>query len=323
MSLEAGLAQGLRTILTVAGVVVAGALGLKVLMLVVEPHLTFLPIPDLPITPARFDLPYEDVEIPVEEGIRIHGWFIPADRPRGYNPGDARPPTLLFFHGNAENIASSVPLGLRAREAGFSTFLVDYRGYGGSTGSPSERGIYRDGEAALRYLRGRADVDPGRIVVWGRSIGACVAVRLAATPAGAGLSPAAGGPPAGLILESPFTSARELLREGGYWLLYPLSFLATYRFDSASLAHRIDVPTLVIHGSADEVVPFRLGRALYEMIPARVEFLTIDGGGHNDLMVRHADAVWSGVRRFVDSLQTDAGGEERAGIITAADDQDG
>lgn len=326
MSLEAGLAQGLRWILSVAGVVVAGILGLKVLMLVVEPRLTFMPIPDLPITPARFDLPYEDVEIPVEEGVRIHGWFIPADRPRGDPPGDAHPPTLLFFHGNAENIAPNVPLARLAREAGFSTFLVDYRGYGGSTGSPSERGIYRDGEAALRYLRSREDVDPGRIIVWGRSIGSCVAVRLAAVPAGQD------APPAGLILESPFTSVRELLREGGSWILYPLSFLATYRFDQAALAHRINVPTLVIHGSADEVVPYRLGRALYEMIPTRVEFLTIDGGGHNDLMARHADAVWSGVLRFVESLDftaaaigadPDRGGEERAGPITAADDQGG
>ena len=305
MSWEAGLSQGLRTILTIAGVLVAGVLGLKVLMLIVEPRLTFMPISDLPITPARFDLPYEDVEIPVEDGVRIHGWFIPADRTRGAAPSDTLPPTLLFFHGNAENIAPNVPLALLAREAGFSTFLVDYRGYGGSTGSPSERGIYRDGEAALRYLRGREDVDPGRIIVWGRSIGSCVAVRLAAAPAGSGAR-GSGGPPAGLILESPFTSARELLREGGYWLLYPLSFLGTYRFDQASLAHRIEVPTLVIHGSDDEVVPYRLGRALYEKIPARVEFLTIEGGGHNDLMARHAGAMWSGVRRFVESLLTDA-----------------
>ncbi len=85
-----------------------------------------------------------------------------------------------------------------------------------------------------------------------------------------------------------------------------MSFLGTYRFDQASLAHRIEVPTLVIHGSDDEVVPYRLGRALYEKIPARVEFLTIEGGGHNDLMARHAGAMWSGVRRFVESLLTDA-----------------
>lgn len=292
MSWEASFAQGLRTILTVAGLFVAGALGLKLLTLIVEPRLTFLPIPDLPLTPAGFDLPYEDVTIQVEEEVRIHGWFIPAAAPPESVPGGARPPTILFFHGNAENIASSVPLGLLARQAGYSILLVDYRGYGGSTGFPSERGIYRDGEAALRFLRGRDDVD--RIIVWGRSIGSCVAVRLAADRSIEPLS--------GLILESAFTSARDLLQEGGHWVLYGLSFLGTYRFDQASIAHRIEVPTLMIHGSADEVAPYRLGRALYGEIPARKEFLTIEGGGHNDLMAGHADILWNGVRRFVDSL---------------------
>jgi pimeloyl-ACP methyl ester carboxylesterase len=309
--LEAGLAHTLRWILSTAGVVVAAILGLKLLALLVEPHLAFLPVRGLPVTPARWDLPYEDVTIPVDDGVRLHGWFI-----RGGAPGGGAI-TILFFHGNAENIAPYAALARLAHDAGYSMFLVDYRGYGNSTGSPSEQGIYRDGEAALRYLRGRPDVDPARIVVWGRSIGSCVAVRLAA--AGGEIAAVAEGhsstsqgdmvtaapPLAGLVLESPFTSARELLRDGGYWLLYPLSLLGSYRFDQSAIVHRVTQPVLVIHGTEDEVVPHRLGRRLFEMLPGRKGFLAIEGGGHNDLLALHADDLWAGVRRFLETLTSD------------------
>jgi fermentation-respiration switch protein FrsA (DUF1100 family) len=301
LSWEAGLAHALRWILSTAGIVVVVVLGLKLLTLVVEPHLTFLPVPGLPVTPARWDLPYEDVTISVEDGVRLHGWFIP-----GGSPGDGTI-TILFFHGNAENIAPYAALARLAHDAGYSMFLVDYRGYGNSTGSPSEQGIYRDGQAALGHLRGRPDVDPARIVVWGRSIGSCVAVRLAAAAPGGqngaeGIPAAAAPPPAGLVLESPFTSARELLRDGGYWILYPLSLLGSYRFDQIEIIDRVTQPVLVVHGTEDEVIPYRLGRRLFELIPARKEFLAIKGGGHNDLLALHADDLWTGVRRFLERL---------------------
>ncbi len=309
MNFEAGLAQGLRGILSVAGLIVAGALGLKVLALVAEPRLTFMPVAGLPITPARFDLPYEDVFIESGPDVRIHGWLIPTES-KAPAAGQGSP-AILFFHGNAENIAPYAALGRLAREAGHALLLVDYRGYGRSEGSPSERGIYRDGAAALRYLRARDGIDPARIVAWGRSIGSCVAFRLAAAPEDGQ------APPAGLVLESTFTSARALLREGGYWPLYALSFLGTYRFDQASLAHRVTAPTLVVHGTNDEVVPFSLGRDLHDRIPGRRAFLAIEGGGHNDLMALHLDALWGGVRSFLESLE---GPAERP---AAAHDQPG
>ncbi len=297
--------------LIAAGIIVAAALGLKLLALALEPRLTFMPLREIPFSPADLGLPFEDAWITTEDGLRIHGWFIPgreAGRAAGGAPGatsSARavraPLTLLFFHGNAENIALNLPLARITYRAGYNLLMVDYRGYGKSVGSPSETGIYRDGKAAFRYLLGRSDVDPARIVVWGRSIGAAVAVRVAAAAAPAETGSAGGV--AGVILESPFTSALELLRDGGYWLFYPLALLGSYRFDQTRWIGRIDAPICVVHGTRDEVVPFRLGRRLFDLAPGKKDLVAIEGGGHNDLLASHADELWSGVSRFLASLE--------------------
>ncbi len=278
-----------RSLILWGGIAIAGLLALKLLVLLAEPHLTFLPVRDLTLTPAAFGLPFEDIAMTTDDGETVHGWFIPAEVPAGDRP----PPTIVHFHGNAENIAPYSMLGRLTHDAGFNLLLVDYRGFGRSSGRPSEAGIYRDGEAALRYLRSRPGIDTGRIIVWGRSIGACVAVHLAAVDHGI----------AGLVLESSFTSARELLWHGGAIVLYPLSFLATYRFDQAGKMAGVTAPILFVHGTDDRIAPFRLGRRLHDLAPGPKTFLAIKGGGHNDLLAHHADTLWAGVRGFVDSLR--------------------
>lgn len=284
---EARTARGLRMLLTTAGLLVASVLALKILVLLLEPRATFFPASEYPLRPADLGLPSEEIRLTTADRVEIQAWFVPA-LPRADAVG-RRPLTLLFFHGNAENLGICVPLASLTRAYGYNLMLVEYRGYGLSDGHPSEKGIYLDGEAALDHLRGRADVDPGRIVVWGRSIGAAVAVHLAAEH----------GPLAGVVLESPFTSVRELLREGGYWPLYLLSFFGSYRFDLAGSIDRVGAPLLVIHGTADEIVPFKLGLRLYERAPGRKRFRAVEGGGHNDLFARHRDELWSHVRRFL------------------------
>ena len=289
---EASAARLIRALLVGSGIVVAGVLGLRVLMLAVESRLTFLPVRGLEATPAALGLPYEDLYPVTRDGVRLHGWFIPAD-PAAARARQGGPLALLHFHGNAENIASLLPLAALTRAAGHHLFLVDYRGYGTSAGAPSENGLYIDGEAALAALRARPDVGPDSIVPWGRSIGSTVAVRLAADRAGV----------AGLILESPFTSARDLLREGGHPLLAALSRFASYRFDQTEALRRIGVPVLVIHGTRDEVIPFRIGQAVRDLVPGRAELFPIDGGGHNDLLPLHGMQLWDGARRFLDRLE--------------------
>ncbi len=288
MSWEAGALLVLRVVLAVLGLAVAAVLGIKILAVVLESRVTFLPVASYAVTPAAIGLPFENVDLETEDGARVHGWFVPAADRRG---AGRSPITLLFFHGNAENAGDCLDLGQMARRAGYNILLLDYRGYGQSEGRPSEKGIYLDGEAALRYLRERRDIDPDRIVLWGRSIGAAVAVHLAA-----------GGPVAGLVLESSFTSARDLLRAGGSWILYALSFAASYRFDLAGMIGRVSAPVLFIHGTDDDIAPIELGRRLYDLAPGRKEFLAIARGGHNDLLALHASQLWGGVRRFLATL---------------------
>jgi len=306
-----------RTVLVAGGVIVALVLAVKIAALALEPRLTFYPVRDYPETPAATGLPFEDVVLRTSDGVSVHGWFIPAAAApsvpvnRVTPAGSRRPITLLFFHGNAENIGGCLDLARLARAAGFNLLLVDYRGYGESQGRPTEQGIYRDGEAALDHLGSRAGVDPDRIVVWGRSIGAAVAVRLAARGAeatGAARDGSAGDPGgaprvAGLILESPFTSVPDLLRQGGHVALLALSRFGTYRFDSAAQIGRVEAPVLIVHGTDDEIAPFELGRRLYDLAPGRKELAAIRGGGHNDLWALHEDEVWDAVRRFLESLE--------------------
>ena len=268
-----------------------GGLAIAVLFLVLlfaavrllEPRLTFLPVGPLQRSPASIGLPLEDLVAVTADGLRLRGWYLP--------PPDEAPPdawTLLVFHGNAENIGNGLDLAQRAHAAGYGVALAEYRGYAGNPGSPSEQGIYRDGEAFFRALSARPGVDPARIAVWGRSIGGAVAVRLAAAGHGGAL-----------VLESPFRSVRTLLRDAGAWLFYGLSVLGSYRFDQEGLIGRVEAPILIVHGTADEVVPFSHGRRLHEAARAPKTFAAIEGGGHNDLWARHAREVWGAAEAFL------------------------
>ena len=285
MTWSAAALVTVRAILIVGGIVVAAVLALKIAALFLESRLTFYPVREHAATPPALGLPSENVSLETDDGVRLHGWLIPGLGKRSL--------TILFFHGNAENIGGCLDLAMLTRPAGYDLMLVDYRGYGASAGRPSETGHYRDGRAAMVYLRSRPGGAAGRIVVWGRSIGAAVAVEVAAAdPAG----------PAGVILESPFTSAPDLLRSGGHWVLYGLSRFGTYRFDSTARIGRVRAPLLVIHGTADEIAPFDLGRRLFDLAPGRKELVAIEGAGHNDMWAFHEAEVWGAARRFLSTL---------------------
>jgi hypothetical protein len=278
------------------GLALLAGLGLlKALVLILEPRLAFYPRRDVAITPESIGLPFEDLRAATDDDLLVRGWFIPA--PPSEHPAEA-PLTLLVFHGNAENIGHGLDLAARAHHAGYAVALAEYRGYAGNPGSPSERGIYLDGEAALRALAARPDVDASRIVFWGRSIGAAVAGRLAAAGRGAGL-----------VLESPFTSARALLRDDGAWLFYALSFLGSYRFDLEPVMRNVRMPVLVIHGTRDDIAPFAHGRRLHDLATGPRSLLALEGGGHNDLWAYYGDELWEGAVRFLRALD----GSDQAG----------
>ena len=223
-------------------------------------RMIFFPTSALEYTPADLDMPYEDVRIRTADGVTIHGWMVLC------NGCDV---TLLFFHGNAGNIGDRVENIRRLHEIGLRVFILDYRGYGLSEGSPSEQGLYEDARAAYAYLVSRGDINPERIAIFGRSLGAAVAVDLACRV-----------PCWRLILESTFTSAADM---AGHILPFlPMGRLITERFDSANKIARVRAPILQFHGTQDEIVPYRLGQKLFQMAPEPKEFIPIPGATHND-----------------------------------------
>ncbi len=247
---------------------------------VIERSFIYFPDRDLVGDPGDVGLPFEDVTFAASDGVRLHGWFVSGQKAI----------TWLWFHGNAGNISHRLEnLELLHDELGVSVFLFDYRGYGRSEGTPSEEGTYRDGEAALAYLRSRADVDADRIIYFGRSLGAGVAVELAV-----------GEPPFALILESPVPSIPELARR--HYPFLPVWPLIGTKYDSLGKIDKIAAPLLVLHGDRDDVVPFAAGRELFEAANEPKEFYTIRGAGHNDTYLVGGEEYFGVLRRFMEGL---------------------
>jgi pimeloyl-ACP methyl ester carboxylesterase len=241
--------------------------------------MVFLPSPGVDLHPSRLGLEAEDVFLDTEDGVRIHAFWISG-------PGSDR--AFLFLHGNAGNASHRLPNAARLRALGAHVLLLDYRGYGLSEGRPSEQGVYLDARAAREHLVVERGVEPDRIVLFGRSIGASVAVELARHK-----------PLAGVILESAFTSAEDIARGAFGW---PLSRLARGRFDSASKIHEIEAPLLFFHGDADEIAPIELGRALYRDAPEPKAFEIIHGAGHNDTVQVGGAAYFRRIGEFLDRV---------------------
>ena len=247
---------------------------------VIERSFIYFPDRDLIADPAYMGLPFEEVSFAASDRVQLHGWFVPGEKEV----------TWLWFHGNAGNISHRLEnLKLLHDELGVSVFLFDYRGYGRSEGTPSEEGTYRDGEAALAYLRSREDVDPDRIVYFGRSLGAGIAVELAISH-----------PPFALILESPVPSIPELARR--HYPFLPVWPLLRTKYDSLAKIEKVEAPLLVLHGDRDDVVPFGAGRKLFEAANEPKEFYTIRGAGHNDTYLVGGEEYFGVLRRFVENL---------------------
>lgn len=208
-------------------------------------HLLFFPSFTYEFSPSDAGLSYEQVWVNTEDGERLHGWLIAAQ------PDSAGQGTVLFFQGNAGNKASRIPLAANLSNAGYSVFLVDYRGYGQSTGQPpTEGGLYADALASWRFLVDGRGIDPNNIVLFGRSLGGGPATWLA-TQVDA----------RALLLESTFTSVPNVAAY--HYPILPVRWLARYQFDSLSRIVDIGMPVHVIHGRGDEVVPFEHGQRLY------------------------------------------------------------
>ena len=264
-----------------SGLAAVGALATLTAGCSVERAFIFFPSRGLHATPAQWGLRYEDADLRAADGVRLHGWFV---------PGSAGGPTLLWAHGNAGTIADRLPIIQFLHERlQVSLLIFDYRGYGRSEGRPSEEGTYRDAEAALAYLRGRPDVDGRRIIYYGESLGAAVVLDLATREA-----------PAGLILEAPFTSIRDMART--HYPFLPVWNLLRTKYDSLGKIGRVQAPLLLLHGDRDKIVPMSQGRRLFEAANPPKEFVMIPGAGHNDAWAVGRETILQAWARFLAGL---------------------
>ena len=204
----------------------------------------------------------EPVSFETTDGIGLGGWFIPAT-------GPSPRVTVLVFNGNAGNRAHRTRLAAALHRHGLQVLLVDYRGYGGNPGTPTEKGLGVDSRAARAFLAARPDVDSSRLVYFGESLGTAVAVDLAVEH-----------PPAALVLRSPFTSMGDLGRH--HYPFLPVRLLLRDRFATMDKIRRIRTPLLVIAGGRDRIVPIENTRRLYDAAAAPKTLLVLPDADHND-----------------------------------------
>jgi fermentation-respiration switch protein FrsA (DUF1100 family) len=221
------------------------------------------------VTPQAYGLAFESVELETEDGEKLDAWWVPTAGARG---------TVLMFHGNAGNISHRLDYLLMFGRLGYSTLIVDYRGYGNSTGSPSEEGTYRDALAAWRHLTEKRGVRSADIVIFGESLGGAIASWLAARHT-----------PRALVLASTFTSVTDLGAQV-YWLL-PVRLLSRFRYDNLANLKAIRSPVLIAHSRDDDIVPFAHGQKLFAAASEPKQFLETRGGHNEGFIYVHEEWV--------------------------------
>jgi hypothetical protein len=250
-----------------------------------ESRLLFFPEQSLESSPQQFGLSYTRVEIPSTDSVTVVGWIIPA------STQDSASMWILYLHGNAGNIAKQGYLEHFAalHRLGLNILAIDYRGYGESSGSPTEGGLYQDALASFRYLRTVQHVAQERVVVYGFSLGSAVATDLATRVQ-----------VAGLIVEGSFTSITAVGQE--HYPFLPVQLMASSHFSSTEKIARVDVPKLFIHARDDHTIPVQHGRELFEIAPEPKTFLEVRGD-HNTAHAVDAALFYSGIRLFLMQVQ--------------------
>jgi hypothetical protein len=247
-------------------------------MMMLENSLIFLPsrYPEGLWTPDGFS--FEDATFHSADGTRLHGWYVHHENPQA---------VILFSHGNAGNLSHRAAIvGRLNRQLRASVLIFDYRGYGKSEGSPTEQGIVADARAARRWLAERAGVQEREIVLLGRSLGAGVAVDLAARDGARAV-----------VLQNAFPSLPDVAAEHYWWL--PVRLLMRNRLDSLSIIDQYHGPLLQSHGTADRVVLYALGRKLFEAANEPKQFIDLPGLGHNDI---HPDSYYRALDDYLSDL---------------------
>ncbi len=237
-------------------------LALKALVFMLERTMPFVPSQKIEVMPKDFLLKSANVSLYPDHGPSpvLTGWLIKTLKP----PVKA---TILYCNGNAGNKSHRLPIAHSLARRGYNVFLFDYRGYGDSNGTPSEKGLFRDGKAAFLYLTEHENIPPENIILMGRSLGCAVALKSALHQS-----------PGALVLISPFTSAKNMARKMP--LFYPLSFLMSPLFDNTEMIPQVSCPVLICHSPKDEIISFSMGEELYRSAPEPKKLIPLSGG-HN------------------------------------------
>lgn len=234
-----------------------------------------------PAQPSSYEDGPEILKIEAEDGEKISALYLPAPNSKF---------TILYSHGNAEDIGHIREILETFRDRGYSVFAYDYRGYGTSDGRASEKNTYEDVEAAYEYLVGELECSPDRVIALGRSLGGAAAIHLACREK-----------LAGLILEGAFTTA--------FSVITPMPLVPFDKFRNIDKIKKVQCPVLIIHGREDKIVPFRHGVKLFEAANEPKLKLWVDGAGHNDLF-------WVAGARYLDIIEEFTGviSDEQAGF---------
>ena len=227
--------------------------------------------------PEALGISVEDIYFQSEDGVKLHGWFVPAEKPVA---------TLLWFHGNAGNLSHRLDNIKKLLPLGLNVFIFDYRGYGRSEGEPGEPGIYLDSRAAYSTLVATKKIDPKTLFLFGRSLGGVCAAEVAVDH-----------PAAGLILESTFTSAKDMAKN--LFPFLPIGSVIRSELNTIEKVPGIKIPKLFLHGTRDEIVPYMLGKKLYAAAADPKEFYDIEGAGHNDTYIVGGQPYFQRLGQFV------------------------
>ena len=240
-------------------------------------YLADLPERALSASPNDIGLDYEDVSLTTGDNEVLHGWYIPAANSKG---------VVLFFHGNAGNISHRLDSIGIFHELDLDVLIIDYRGYGQSSGRPSEQGTYLDAQAAWDYLVDNRGIAPGKIVIFGRSLGGAVAAWLAAHTT-----------PGAVILESCFTSGLDMAAR--LYPFLPVRLITRLKYPVKNYVKRVSSPLLVIHSQQDEIIPFDMGQAIFAAAPEPKEMLVLSGD-HNGGFLLNRSRYVATIESFLD-----------------------
>ncbi|MBF0245601.1 MAG: alpha/beta fold hydrolase [Planctomycetes bacterium] len=260
-------------------VLVAGVAGFAVFLFLFQDRLVYSSTGLLTRDPSSIGLVFEELWLCAADGIRLNAWFIPAPRPRA---------CLLFFHGNHGNLSGRMDSLALFHKLGFDTLILDYRGFGRSEGHPGEEGIGLDADAAWDHLVRVRGIPPDQIAVFGRSLGGVPAAAIAALHT-----------PGCLVLESTFTSLLDLVQRLYPYL--PMGLLFRNRSNNLKQIGAIRCPLLIAHSRDDRLVPYAMGRTLYEAAGAKRQFFEMEGE-HNNRAYRATLAYQEGLEKFFSSV---------------------